>query len=55
VAYTIGGVVYLVSVPLYRRAGRASDQLATVERTQPEAEARETDSDEGRPPEPSSR
>ncbi len=29
VAYTIGGVVYFVSVPLYRRAGKASDRLPT--------------------------
>jgi MFS family permease len=28
-AYTIGGVVYLAAAPLYRRAGRASDQGAT--------------------------
>jgi MFS family permease len=55
VAYTIGGVVYLVSVPLYRRAGRASDQLATVERTERETEAEETGSEEGRPPEASFR
>lgn len=55
VAYTIGGVVYLVSVPLYRRAGRASDQLATPERTQPEAEAEKMDSEQGRPTDPPSR
>jgi MFS family permease len=29
-AYTIGGVIYFVSVPLYRRASRASDRLAAA-------------------------
>jgi MFS family permease len=28
IAYTIGGVVYFVAAPLYRRAGRASEHLA---------------------------
>ena len=28
VAYTIGGVIYFVAAPLYRRAGKASDRLA---------------------------
>jgi len=28
-AYTIGGVIYFVAAPLYHRAGRASDRLAT--------------------------
>jgi MFS family permease len=26
-AYTVGGVIYVISVPLYRRAGKASDRL----------------------------
>ena len=30
VAYTIGGVVYFISVPLYRRAGKSSDRLPTL-------------------------
>jgi MFS family permease len=27
-AYTVGGAVYLIAAPLYRRAGKASERLA---------------------------
>jgi MFS family permease len=30
-AYTVGGVLYFVAVPLYRRAGRASDKQVTLQ------------------------
>jgi hypothetical protein len=30
-AYTIGGAIYVVSVPLYRRAGKASELRAASE------------------------
>jgi MFS family permease len=30
VAYTVGGVIYVISVPLYRRAGKASDRLPAL-------------------------
>jgi MFS family permease len=49
-AYTIGGVIYFVSAPLYRRAGRSSDRLA-AEGITPEFAAAAGDGSAGADPE----
>ncbi len=52
VAYTVGGVIYLVSVPLYRRAGKASDQLPTPGSEGSDETVREQGTEGGQPSAP---